>query len=110
MDCLISTTKKIANLYEKKKDDMALEYYQRALEYAKKTEDNYPIACAFIDLGDYYYRQKQDLKALKVYISAQKILKNQLTQENEQAITDRINDLKVRMGKEIVENLMREFK
>ena len=106
---LLITTKKIAKIYERQKNELAKNYYEKALEFAKTTNDNYPIACAIIDLGDYYYRQKQDMKALKVYISAKKILANQLTNENEIAIKDRINDLRVRMGKHVVDSLMREF-
>ena len=49
------------------------------------------------------------MDALKVYLSAKRIMNNQLTPENEMAIKDRINDLKVRMGKDVVENIIREF-
>ena len=57
----------------------------------------------------YYYRQKKDMKALKVYISAQKVLSGQLTAENEAVIKDRINDLRVRMGKSVVDAVLKEF-
>ena len=40
---------------------------------------------------------------------AKKILANQLTYENETAINDRINDLKVRLGKSTVDSIIREF-
>ena len=106
---LILTSKKIAKIYEKKKDKMAQNYYERAVEFAKTLNDNYPLACAIIDLGDYYYRQKQDMKALKIYISVKRIMANQITSENEIAINDRINDLRVRMGSNIVNSVIREF-
>ena len=93
----------------KKNNDLAKTYYEKALAFAKTMNDNYPVACAVIDLGDYYYRQKQDMKALKVYISARKILSGQLTAENETAIKDRINDLRVRMGRKAVDAVLREF-
>ena len=106
---LLITARKIAKIYEKQKNDLAQTYYERAIEIAKETNDNYPIACAIIDLGDYYYRKKEDVKALKVYIYAKKVLVNQLTYENENAINDRINDLKVRLGKGVVDDIMKEF-
>ncbi len=108
-DGLMITTKKIAKIYERQNNKMALKYYEKALDFAKNSKDNYPIACAILDLGDYHYRQKKDTEALKTYISAQKIMANQLTHENKIAITDRINDLKVRMGRENVEKILREF-
>ena len=106
---IMITTKKVAVIYEKKGDKLALKYYEKLLDLAKTLNDNYPLACAFLDLGDYYYRKKQDMDALKVYLSAKRIMNNQLTPENEMAIKDRINDLKVRMGKDVVENIIREF-
>ena len=109
IDNLLLTTKKIAKIYERENNDLAKKYYEKGLEFAKMMNDNYIIACAVIDLGDYYYRQKQDMKALKIYISARKILANQITKENEMAIKDRINDLRVRMGKNVVDAVLREF-
>ena len=106
---LMITTKKVAKIYEKKGSNLALKYYEKMLDLAKTLNDNYPIACAFLDLGDYYYRKKQDMDALKIYLSAIKIMNNQITHENEMAIKDRINDLKVRMGKDVVENIIKEF-
>ena len=106
---LLITAKKIAKIYEKQKNKTAKDYYEKALEIAKTMNDNYPLACAFIDLGDYYYRQKNDINALKIYMSVRKIMANQLTHENEVAIQDRINDLKVRIGKNVVENVLKEF-
>ena len=106
---IIITTKKIAKIYERKKDLLAQNYYERAVEFAKTLNDNYPLACAIIDLGDYYYRQKQDMKALKIYMSVKKIMANQITEENKIAINDRINDLRVRMGKDVVDSVLREF-
>ena len=106
---MIITVKKIAKIYERKENPKALEYYEKGLELAKLLNDNYPLACAFLDLGDYYYRQKKDMEALKIYINALKIMKNQLTHENEVAIKDRINDLRVRMGYNVVEKVIKEF-
>ena len=106
---MLITAKKIARIYERKKEKVAKRYYEKALDIAKNLNDNYPVACAIIDLGDYYYRQKDDMQALKVYISAMKVLSNQLTHENEMAIKDRINDLRVRMGKDTVDKVLREF-
>ena len=108
-DGMFLTTKRIAKTYEKKKSDLAQKYYEKALDIAKNMNDNYPVACAIIDLGDYYYRQKNDMQALKVYLSALKVLANQLTHENEMAIKDRISDLKVRMGKDVVDDVIRGF-
>ena len=108
-DGLMLTAKKLARIYERKNSNKAVEYYEKAVDMAKRTNDNYPLACAILDLGDYYYRQKKDTEALKTYISAQKIMANQLTHENKIAINDRINDLKVRMGRENVEKILREF-
>ena len=106
---MLITAKKIAHIYERKKNPLAKDYYEKAIELAKTTNDNYPIACALIDLGDYYYRQKKDMNALKTYMTTRKIMANQLTHENEIVIKDRINDLKVRMGENVVENVLKEF-
>ena len=106
---ILITVKKIAQIYERQNNKLAKEYFEKALQYAKTLNDNYPVACAVIDLGDYYYRQKQDMKALKIYLSVKKLLSNQITKENEIAIDDRINDLRVRMGKDIADSIIREF-
>ena len=103
------TSRKIANIYEREKNKSAVIYYEKSIELAKLLNDNYHIACSIIDLGDYYYRKKDDMKALKIYLSAKKVLENQLTHENEIAIKDRINDLKIRLGKDVVNKIIREF-
>ena len=50
------------------------------MEWVSPSERVYD-ECVYMDLGDYYYRQRQDIKALRAYMSARKIMKNQSKQQ-----------------------------
>lgn len=106
---LLITSKKIAIAYEKQKSPLAKNYYEKTINLAKTSNDNYLIACSYIDLGDYYYKEQKNLEALKTYLSARKVMENQLTNENDRMIKERINDLKIKMGEKAVEKIIKEF-
>ena len=103
---------KLGAVCEKIKPELKLNFLLKALSAAKRIQDKFYIINSYIDVGDYYYKNKRDEKALKAYLYAKNILSEQeeFKQEDLRAIDIRITDLKVRMNKEIFEQISEGFK
>lgn len=101
---------KLAQINQSKNSSLALEYLVKAMGAAKRLDDSFYLASAYLDLGDFYYNRKIDDKALKSYLSAKKLVVKQSNEENVQKVNTRINDLKVRLGNVKFTQLINEFK
>lgn len=101
---------KLAHIYQSRTPSKALEYLIKAMSAAKRLNDNFYCASAYLDLGDFYYNRKIDDKALKAYFLARKLILKQPNSENVQRVNTRINDLKVRLGTSKFSKLIDEFK
>lgn len=101
---------KLASILQRKQPDKALEYFNIALDCAKLTKDVFYIASAALALGDYYYERKQNEFALKNYLYAFDLTKDNFGQDNINKINVRLNDIKFRMGVEKFEELVEIIK
>lgn len=88
----------IAKVYKDIDPNMALKYLSDALEYAKEAGDSFEVAISLIELGDFYYDIGQNEQALICYFQAKGFLGTSVSKENEQRLTSRIDDMKIKLG------------
>ena len=88
------STMKLAEINTNKSSEKTLEYLKKAKACAIELNDSFYIASADIALGDYFQKRKEYKKALSHYEDAQKLAKDNFTQENLEKIEIRINDVK----------------
>lgn len=100
---------KLAHIYQSESPQKALEFLVNALKAARRLDDTFYAASAYLDLGDFYYARKNDSKALKAYFMARNLILKQPNKENLERVSVRINDIKVRIGNNKFIQLMSEF-
>ena len=100
---------KLATIYQTKSLTFALDYSFKALEAAKKLNDNVYTASTYIQIGDYYYQTNQTKDALKSYLLAKALLLKQPNPENVRKIDIRINDMRAKLGTATFEKIASEF-
>lgn len=100
---------KLATIYQTKSLTFALDYSFKALDAAKKLNDNVYTASTYIQIGDYYYQSNQTKDALKSYLLAKALLLKQPNPENVRKIDVRINDMKTKLGTAVFEKIASEF-
>lgn len=103
-DGMYYSASKLASILQRKHSDKALQYFKTALDCAKTLNDIFYIASASLSLGDFYYDKNQDEIALKHYLYALNLVKNDFSKDNLDKIQMRINDIKFRMGVEKFEH------
>ncbi len=108
-DGLYFAYSKLATIYQTKSLTFALEYSFKALDAAKKLNDNVYTASTYIQIGDYYYQSNQTKDALKSYLLAKALLLKQPNPENVRKIDVRINDMKAKLGTATFERIASEF-
>lgn len=99
-DGMYYSASKLATALQRKYPEEALKFFNKALECAKMLNDTFYIASASLAVGDFYYDKKQDEIALKHYVYALELVKNEFSKDNLDKIKMRINDIKFRMGEE----------
>lgn len=90
-------SRELSKIYETENLEEAIEYLREALECAKTLHDEFKEAFAYLELGDLYYNFNQDELALECFFEAKKALGENILDENEQIINQRINDMKIKM-------------
>lgn len=108
-DGLYFAYSKLATIYQAKSLTFALDYSFKALDAAKKLNDNVYTASTYIQIGDYYYQSNQTKDALKSYLLAKALLLKQPNPENVRKIDVRINDMKTKLGTATFERIASEF-
>lgn len=108
-DGLYFAYSKLAIIYQTKSLTFALDYSFKALDAAKKLNDNVYTASTYIQIGDYYYQSNQTKDALKSYLLAKALLLKQPNPENVRKIDVRINDMKTKLGTATFERIASEF-
>lgn len=89
--------RELSKIYETENIEVAIEYLKEALNCAKDMHDEFKEAFAYLELGDLYYNFNQDELALISFFEAKKALGENILEENEQIINQRIDDMKVKM-------------
>ena len=89
---------KLAELNKKKSPDKALEFYERAADYAGILKEPFYQASTMIEMGDFYAFKNMFKYALKNYFMALDIAKLKSSSDNLVRIEKRIEDIKVRLG------------
>ena len=109
-DGIYYTSLYLAKIYQKEGSKQALDYLLEAKQSAEFINENFYIVEATIALGDYYYDNK-DLndKALIEYFKAKKIAKNIAESVDIDKIDKRINDMKLRMNRNIFDEIEKKY-
>jgi len=94
----------LAEIYSASDTNMALEYYNKALEYAKQLNEPFYIVSTTLDLADFYSLRRNFEFAYKNLIEAYNLAKTTLTQDNLDKIVSRLEELRKRIT---VADLMR---
>lgn len=109
-DGMYFSATKLAQLAQKNFPEKAIEYLVKAKECAKKLNDTFYIASAVLATGDFYYSRKENEMALREYLSAFEIAKNEFSKDNLSKIQMRIDDIKFRIGLDAFSKIETEFK
>lgn len=89
--------KELAKLYTRIDEISAIGYFKQALSTAQKMNDTFKMALVYFEAGEYFYDKQEDERALKNFLSARKILKNNEKDENVVRINSRIEDIRLRL-------------
>lgn len=106
---IYQSSTKLAEIYIRRNPEKALEYFKRAKKCALELNETFYIASSDIALGDFYYNKKENESAMKHYVSAYKLAKNNFSKDNIFKIEMRISDLKVRLGEDRFDTLAKEL-
>lgn len=109
-DGMYFSASKLAQMNQKNNPEKALEYFNNAKTCAKNLNDTFYMASAALATGDFYYGQKHNEQALKEYLSAFEVAKNNFSKDNLNKIQMRIDDIKFRIGSEQFKKVEEEFK
>lgn len=101
---------KLSSLYEKVDKQTSYKYLLNALQAAKRLNDKLYISSAYLEIGDYYYRQNSDLQAVKAYLSAKHFIDVEIDIENKTKIETRLKDLKIKLGEQKYHLITEGFK
>lgn len=94
---LYTSSSHLAEIYSASNPDRALEYYNKALQYAQQLNDSFYIVSTNLELSDFYSLRKNMEFAYKYLIEAYKLAKTTLTQDNLDKINNRLEELKKRI-------------
>lgn len=97
---LYSSAMKLAELYSVDNEKQAIEFFEKALNFALALNENFYIISVNTAIGDFYFNKKNDKKAYDSYKKALSIAQVGSSKENINKIQQRINDIKIRLGEE----------
>lgn len=101
---------KLAAIHEPTNKQTSYKYLLNALQSTKKFGDKLFIASAYLEIGDYYYRQNLSVQAIKAYLSAKHFLDKDNDVENKQKIQVRLKDLKIKLGEQKYNSIAEGFR
>ena len=103
------TSKQLAELLRDTNPLKASEYLNLTLDAAIKLDDSFKIALSYLEIGDYNYNIQDNKAALKNYCMAKKALGANISNENEERISVRINDMKIKMNNKDFMEILKEY-
>lgn len=109
-DGMYFSATKLAQMAQRNYPDKAIEFFIKAKECAKKLNDTFYIASASLATGDFYYSRKENEMALREYLKAYAVAKNNFSKDNLSKIQMRIDDIKFRIGTDVFNRIEAEFK
>ena len=101
--------KELARLYSKFDPSTAKGYFRLALDTAQKLNDTFKIALIHFEAGEFYYDLGIDDKALESFIESKTVLKETNEEENLSRINSRIQDIRIRMGDENFNSILKKY-
>lgn len=101
---------KIAKILEEEGSENSHEYFINALSAAKQIDDLSYQVTAYIEIGDYYFRNEYYKKALKSYLIVRSISSHNSLEEIKTQIDSKINKVKTKLGEVEFLKLMNEIK
>lgn len=87
----------LAEIYAVSDEAKTMEYYNKALEYAKQLNEPFYIVSTKLEMADFCSLRRHFEMTYKYLIEAYKLAQNTLTKENSTKITSRLEDLKKRI-------------
>lgn len=100
----------LAKIYVKERDKRALDFLKEAKQSAEFINEDFYILEASVALGDYYYNNiSLNKKALTEYFKARKIAQNLAGSVDITKIDGRINDMKLRMDKDVFKEIENKY-
>jgi tetratricopeptide (TPR) repeat protein len=106
---LYTSSIRLADIYASSDEQKALEYFDKALEYAKNLKEPFYIAGTYLELGDFYFLRKDMEKAYKYFILTYNVAKQSFSKDNLDKITSRINDVKQKLSEEEFGKLQEKY-
>ena len=100
----------MAELLENKDKILAKNHYILAIKAAKSVNDKFYIVSAYLKYGDFCAKYNDSKSAIKQYLRAKTFFDLNSNDENLQKISVRLNDLKIKLGKDKYMNIIREIK
>lgn len=88
----------LAEIFASKDESKAMEYMNKALDYAKMLNEPFYIAGASLEIGDFYFLRRDNALAYKYFINAYNVAKHTFTKDNLDKIISRLEDVKKRVG------------
>ena len=99
----------LSEIYSTTDTEKALEYMNKAYEYAKIINEPFYIVGATLELGDFYFVRKDYENAYKHFIKAYNLAKTSFTKDNINKIILRIEDLQNQLPEIVFNNLEEKY-
>lgn len=99
----------LSEIYASQKSNKALDYLEKAFEYAKQVNEPFYIAESSILLGDYYLIRKEIEEAFRYFTMAYKIESNSFSKENIIKIKSRLDEIKRLIPEEEYNRLQEKY-
>lgn len=99
----------LARLLRDRDSKEALKYLNLALEASIKLDDAFKTAISYLEKGDYYYHSSDNQNALRNYLEARKAIGKTVSEENNERISVRINDMRIRMEENEFQEILKEY-
>lgn len=101
---------KLAAIYKNSSTEKHYEYLVKALNAAKRFEDNRYCASTYVEIGEYYSNIKDYKRALKAYMLAKNITSSYSSDNIINKINNGINKIKMILGNDEFLKLINEIK
>ncbi len=99
----------LGEIFAAKNDTTAVEYMNKALEYANILNEPFYIAGASVEIGEFYLRRRKFDLAYEAFMKAYKVAEKSFTKDNLDKIYSHINDIKRRVSEEQFKQLQEKY-